>query len=287
MGSRNSGLSVSDRAFSGSIPDVYDHYLVPLIFERYAQDLAHRTAMIQPKNVLEVAAGSGVVTRAVAPILGSDAHYVVTDLNSPMLNRARMRQLEDSRIDWRPVDALDLPFSDESFDLVLCQFGVMFFPDRVRAYQEAHRVLRPGGSFLYNMWDRIEANEFADVVTNSLAEIFPSDPPQFLARTPHGHYDKTVYQRELTDAGFGEVAVDKVTATSRAEDPSEPAIAYCQGTPLRNEIEERNGPGLEESTRIVTEAVRTRFGEGPVDGKIQGFVVHALRGSVDPGLNRL
>lgn len=268
---------MSDRVFSGSIPDVYDDYLVPLIFEQYAVDLARRSVALQPSSVLEVAAGSGVVTRAVAPVLGVGARYVVTDLNPPMLDRARARQPQDSRIDWRPADALDLPFPDETFDLVLCQFGVMFFPNRVRAYQEAHRVLRPGGSFLYNMWDRIETNEFADVVTNSLAEVFPDDPPQFLARTPHGHHDQTVYRRELIDAGFGEITVDSVSAISGAKKPSEPATAYCQGTPLRNEIEERKGPGLEESTSIVSDAIRERFGDGPVEGQIQGFVIHALR----------
>jgi ubiquinone/menaquinone biosynthesis C-methylase UbiE len=279
-------MSESDKVFSGSIPDIYDDYLVPLIFEQYAEDLAHRTAAIQPNDVLEIAAGSGVVTRAVAPILGEEARYVVTDLNLPMLDRARGKQSQDPRIRWRPADALDLPFPDESFDLVLCQFGVMFFPDRVRAYQEAHRVLRPGGSILFNMWDRIEKNEFAEVVTNSLAGVFPDDPPRFLTRTPHGHHDPTVYFEELSEADFGPVTVDTVTAISWAGDPSEPAVAYCQGTPLRNEIEERDGHSLDEATSIASEAVRERFGDGPVEGKIQGFVVHALRSSVDPDLDR-
>ena len=271
-------MSKMDTSFSGSIPEVYDDYLVPLIFEQYAEDLAQRTAVIQPNDLLEVAAGSGVVTRAVAPILGANVHYTVTDLNAPMLDRARARQPDDARIDWRPADALDLPFADESFDLVLCQFGVMFFLDRVRAYREAQRVIRPGGSFLFNMWDRIENNEFADVVTEALAQVFPVDPPEFLPRTPHGHHDPIVYRQELIEAGFAEIGVDSVDAISRADRPDAPAIAYCQGTPLRNEIEERDGPGLEASTAIATEAIRRRFGDCPVEGKIQGFVIQASKG---------
>ena len=176
-----------------------------------------------------MAAGSGGGTRAVAPVLGMDAGYTVTDMNTAMLERAAARQPEDARIEWRPADALDLPFPNTSFDLVLCQFGAMFFPDRVRAYREVRRVLRPGGSFVYNMWDRIETNEFAHVVTRSPAGVFPDDPPDFLSRTPHGHYDTAVYQKELTEAGFVTIALNRMTAASVADEPSGPAIAYCQG----------------------------------------------------------
>jgi len=265
----------SDNVFSGSIADIYDELLVPLIFEQYAADLAERTASIAPETVLEVAAGSGVVTRAVATVLDVDGRYTVTDLNPPMLDRARARQPQDTRIDWCPADALELPFPDATFDLVLCQFGSMFFPDRVRAYREARRVLRPGGSFVYNMWDRIEANEFADEVTKSLASVFPDNPPEFLARTPHGHHDTSTYREELTAAGFTTIAVAPVTAVSTAQTPEIPAIAYCKGTPLRNEIEERTDPDLDEATSIATEAIRAEFGGGPVSGKIRGFVITA------------
>lgn len=268
-------MTESDTVFSGSIPEIYDEFLVPLIFEQYAADLAERTSAIAPQTVLEIAAGSGVVTRAVSAVLGPDALYTVTDLNKSMLDRARSQHSEDSRIVWRPADALDLPFSDDAFDLVLCQFGVMFFPDRVKAYREARRVLRPGGSFIFNMWDRIEANEFADEVTNTLAAVFSDNQPGFLSRTPHGHYDPTTYRAELAVAGFSKVQVDRISATSSARSPAIPAVAYCQGTPLRNEIEEMAGPDLEEATAIVTEAIRVRFGDGSVHGRIQGFVIAA------------
>jgi ubiquinone/menaquinone biosynthesis C-methylase UbiE len=182
-------MSETDKVFAGSIPENYDRYLVPLIFESFAQDIAQRAAVLSPSAVLETAAGSGVVTRALTPRLSPDASYVVTDLNQPMLDYAAARQVTDSRISWRKADAQALPFEDAAFDLVCCQFGVMFFPDRQSGYREAKRVLEPGGCFLFSVWDRIEENVFANDVTNALAEVFPSDPPRFLARTPHGYYD--------------------------------------------------------------------------------------------------
>lgn len=269
-------MSEVDKVFAGSIPDVYDEYLVPLIFVQYAQDLAGRTAaVVDPGAVLEVAAGSGVVSRAVAPKLGAQTRYVVTDLNPPMLERAAAMQDYPEQIEWQPADALDLPFADDTFDLALCQFGAMFFPDRVRAYAEAHRVLEPGGRFIFSMWDRIEENDFADEVTTALADVFPNDPPSFLRRTPHGHYDPAVYQAELNTAGFEEVTIDTVDQISTAANPAIPAIAYCQGTPLRNEIEARSQPSLEEATNLATDAIGTRFGASSVQGRIRGFVITA------------
>src|SRR5215470_11897609 len=161
-------MSAGDKIFAGSIPENYDRHMVPLIFESYARDISQKAAALSPKAVLEIAAGSGAVTRALAPKLSPDARYVVTDLNQPMLDYAATRQVADSRISWRKADAQALPFEDACFDLVCCQFGVMFFPDRQAGYREAKRVLRPGGCFLFNVWDRIEENVFANEVTNAL-----------------------------------------------------------------------------------------------------------------------
>ena len=269
-------MTESDKVFAGSIPEIYDTYLVPLIFEGFAEDLAGRTAALAPKRVLETAAGSGVVTRALAAKLASDARYVVTDLNRPMLDRAASQQAPDSRIAWRQADALTLPFDDASFDAVCCQFGVMFFPDRVAGYAEARRVLGPGGSFLFNVWDRIEANEFADTVTTAAGEVFPDDPPQFLARTPHGYHDVALIRKELGDAGFSRISIATLEETSRAPSPRHPAVAYCQGTPLRNEIEARNAGLLDVVTDRATAAIAERHGDGPVSGKIRGHVIVAV-----------
>ena len=182
-------MATTDKLFAGSIPEIYDRFLVPLIFESYARDLAERLAKVEPQDVLETAAGTGVLTRAMASRLPAHVRIVTTDLNQPMLDHAAARLPGETRIAWQQADALALPFADRRFDAVACQFGAMFFPDKVQGYKEAHRVLKPGGHFVFNVWDRIEANAFADVVTEALAALFPHDPPRFLARTPHGYHD--------------------------------------------------------------------------------------------------
>ena len=269
-------MSETDKVFAGSIPENYDRYLVPLIFESFAEDIARRAAKLLPNNVLETAAGSGVVTRALAPRLSPNARYVVTDLNQPMLDFAAARQAADSRISWRQADAQALPFEDAAFDLVCCQFGVMFLPDRQSGYREAKRVLRPGGCFLFNVWDRIEENVFANDVTNALAEVFPNDPPRFLARTPHGHHDTALIRRELEQSGFSSVTIETRAEQSRAPSPRYAAVAYCQGTPLRNEIEARDAGKLEAATSHAASAIASRHGNGEVAAKIQAHVIVAV-----------
>jgi ubiquinone/menaquinone biosynthesis C-methylase UbiE len=265
----------TDKVFAGSIPENYDRYMVPLIFEPFAADLARRAASLSPGAVLETAAGTGVVTRALAPKLSPDASYVVTDLNQPMLDYAASRQASDSRIEWRQADTMTLPFENAAFDLVCCQFGAMFFPDRSTAYREARRVLKPGGHFLFNVWDRIEENVFADDVTNALARIFPNDPPRFLARTPHGYHDTALIRSDLEAAGFSHVVIETRAEQSRASSARIPAVAYCQGTVLRSEIEARDAGKLEAATDYAAAAIADRHGSGEVAAKIQAHIIMA------------
>jgi ubiquinone/menaquinone biosynthesis C-methylase UbiE len=268
-------MAENDKVFAGAIPKFYDTLMVPMIFEAYAADMAALVAGFAPGAVLETAAGSGVVTRALAPRLAADARYVVTDLNQPMLDYAATRQRADGRIEWRQADALDLPFEDASFDVVCCQFGAMFFPDRVAGYAEARRVLRPGGHFVFNVWDRIEENAFADDVTHAVAAVFPHDPPRFLVRTPHGYHDVARIREDLHRAGFANVGIETREHVSRAPSARDAAIAYCQGTPLRNEIEARDASLLQFATDRATEAIASHHGDGPVAGKIQAHVIVA------------
>jgi len=264
----------TDKVFAGSVPEIYNRLMVPLIFEHYAADLAGRIAALAPRDVLETAAGTGVLTRALAGRLAPPVRIVATDLNQPMLDLARRLQ-PDAPIEWKQADALALPFADRAFDVVTCQFGAMFFPDKVAGYREARRVLRPGGRFLFNVWDKISENEFADIVTEALAEVFPDDPPRFMARTPHGHHDTRRIADDLAAAGFSDIAVEAVDAVSRAATAREAAVAYCQGTPLRGEIETRDAARLEEATSRATDALTRRFGSGPVAGRMRAFVVGA------------
>ena len=263
----------TDAVFSGSIPSLYDKYLGPLIFEPYAQDLGNRLSVLHAERVLETAAGTGIVTRALERSLSPRGSIVATDLNQPMLDHAAER-LPSSRVSWQKADAQALPFPDATFDAVTCQFGVMFFPDKARAFSEARRVLRPGGVLLFSVWDRIEENEFADAVTTALESLFPQDPPRFLARTPHGYHDLALVRKDLQGGGFvSPPQIDTVAARSKAASPRIPALAYCQGTPLRSEIEARDSARLAEATDFASAAVARRFGPAAVDSKIQAHIV--------------
>ena len=267
----------SDKVFAGSIPSIYDTHLVPLIFAPYAADLARRLASRPITRLLEIAAGTGAVTRALDSALPANVSIVATDLNPAMLEQARAVGVRRV-VQWRAADAMHLPFEDGEFDAVVCQFGVMFFPEKAKAFAQVRRVLSPGGIFLFNAWDRIEENEFADAVTTGLAPLFPKDPPRFLARIPHGYHDRATIERDVTGGGFRvPPRIETVTARSRAPSPKIPALAYCQGTPLRNEIEARDASGLAHATEVAAAEVARRFGDGAVDGKIQAHVVSVER----------
>lgn len=264
-------MTKADAAFAGSIPALYDRYLVPMIFEPYATDMARRLAETKPRRVLETAAGTGVVTRRIAETLAG-AEIVATDLNQPMIDFAAS-ELSAPHVSWRQADATNLGFEDHTFDVVVCQFGAMFFPDRLRGYREARRVLRSGGRFVFNVWDRIEENEVALTVTQALAKFFPADPPQFLARTPHGHHDLARIRSELAAGGFGRIESETIAFRGKAASPFDAVVGYCQGSPLRNEIEGRGD--LSAATDAAAAMVASRFGNGPIDAKIQAHVITA------------
>jgi SAM-dependent methyltransferase len=264
-------MSSKDAAFTGSVPKIYEKYLVPLIFEDYAADIVRRMQARSPQRLLEMAAGTGVVTRALAAGLPKTG-IVATDLNPAMLEEARAVGTKRP-VEWKPADAMQLPFPDASFDAIVCQFGVMFFPDRARAFAEARRVLKPGGTYVFNVWDRIAENEFPDTITTALASAFPADPPRFLARTPHGYADHAQIEKDVIAGGFRKPRIDIVKGTSRAASARDPAIAYCQGTPLRGEIEARKSPDLDGATSVAAAAIEKKFGKGPVEGRIQALVV--------------
>jgi SAM-dependent methyltransferase len=264
-------------SFAGSIPELYDELLVPLIFEPYALDLARRLSDEAISRILEIACGTGAVTRAMAATLDDNVDIVATDVSAGMLEHAAST-CPAANVTWQLADALALPFADESFDAVVCQFSVMFFADKPKAYGEVWRVLKPGGRFLFNVWDSIAHNEFSDTVTSALAQAYADQPPLFLARTPHGHFDVDVITGDLRDGGFsGDVSSETISHRSRASSASVPAVAYCQGTPLRNEIEQIRGTDIETATAVAAAALTEKFGDGAVDGKIQAHVFTACK----------
>lgn len=270
-------ITAGDRSFSGSIPQLYEQWLVPLLFHPYALDLAMRAVRLQPRSVLEIAAGTGAVTRELARVLPDDVPITATDLSQPMIDHAATTGLHRP-VRWQQADALALPFEEGCFDLVICQFGVMFFPDKAAAFAESRRVLRPGGVLLFNVWDRIETNHFPHEVGKALATLYPADPPRFMERVPHGYHDPGRVATDLKAGGFdGEAIIHTVTRRSHADSPLDVATAFCQGTPLRNEIEARDPSGLPRATRHAAQALARRFGPGPIEGDIQAFVLSAVK----------
>jgi SAM-dependent methyltransferase len=251
-----------------------------MLFEAYAAEVPPRLPRLNRGHVLETAAGTGVVTAALARALPASVAITATDLNQPMLDRAALR-LAPGRVTLRQADAQGLPFEDGVFDALVCQFGIMFMPDRPRALAEALRVLRPGGRLLLSVWTAIESNPIVAIVQDAVATQFLDDPPMFMVRTPHGHGDVPGMTAALEAAGFAGVSAERVALTCRAPSARHAATAFCQGTPLRAEIEARRVPGLDAVTEIATQAVARKLAGGatnePVSAPMEAIFFSATR----------
>jgi ubiquinone/menaquinone biosynthesis C-methylase UbiE len=268
-------MAVGDNLFAASIADLYDAVLGPFMFEPFAREMAGRLSGLEG-DVLEVAAGTGILTRELDRTLGSASRITATDLNAPMLD-VGARKLSSPRVTWRQADALALPFGDQFFDAVVCQFGIMFYPDPRAGHAEAARVLRSGGRYLASVWDDLASNPVAETVHRAAASVFPHDPPEFLARTPHGHHDVASLRRDLAAAGFQDISTATVTLAAGRLTAEELARGFCQGTPLRHEIVQRDEDGLDLVTEAVARALRARFGDHLVESAIQAHLVTASR----------
>ena len=267
-------MTGNDAVFAGSIPALYDRHLGPFQFEPHAEHVARRMANLKSGALLETAAGTGIVTQALGRHLPAGVRLVATDLNQAMLDFAAAKP-DMARAKLRQADATALPFDAESFDAVVCMFGVMFFPDRVAGYREARRVLKAGGRACFSLWDSLAHNPIPRCVNDAMARHFPADPPRFLARTPHGHHDQATIRRELAQAGFERVAIETVTLPGRAASHRDPAIGFCQGTPMRLEIEALNPQGLAAATETAAAALAAEFGSGPIEASTQALIVVA------------
>jgi ubiquinone/menaquinone biosynthesis C-methylase UbiE len=262
----------TDKVFAGPVPQLYDRHLGPILFQPFAEAMAERLGEAD-RTILETAAGTGIVTRAVAVAL-PESTIVATDLNQAMLDVAAEKSRAD-RLTWQQADAQHLPFEDGTFDVVISSFGMMFMPDKQAAFREARRVLRPGGRLIFTVWDRIETTPVMDIADNIVARLFPEDPPRFLARTPCGYADKDRIEQDLRQAGFNAVEVEEVDRHSEISSAYEPAMGLCQGTPLRGEIEARDPNGLARATDAVAAAIRERFGDGSFRAAMQALFVTA------------
>ncbi|HEY5948367.1 MAG TPA: methyltransferase domain-containing protein [Kofleriaceae bacterium] len=258
--------------FAGSIPELYDRHLGPVLFEPYARDLAARLPR-DARRVLEIAAGTGRVTRHLLASLPADGELVATDLNEPMLVEAKQR-IDDARVTWQAADAQALPFPDRRFDAVTCQFGLMFVPDKVLALREMRRVLRPGGTLLLSVWDTLELNPATLVLQKLVLETFPDDPPLFF-KTPFSMTDATALEALAHEAGFSSVRVDTVGKRGDAESAASLATGLVRGNPLWNQLSERgvDATGFEAK---VTAALVREFGDSPCSSPLSAHVLTAV-----------
>ena len=249
--------------------------MVPLVFAPYAAEVARRAAALAPQRILETAAGTGVVTEALHRAL-PEAEIVATDLNPPMLEVAAAR-IRSDKVRFQPADALDLPFDDASFDLVVCQFGVMFFPDKVRGNAEARRVLRADGKYLLVIWDRLERNHATCTSANAVAELFPADAARFYDRVPFRYFERSQIEQDLSSAGFQHIEFETIELRSRAASARDAAIGLVQGTPVRSEIEALDASLLDRATDVATEALRQFEGPDGFDAPMAAHIVTATR----------
>ena len=268
-------MTATDTVFAGSIPAMYDRYMVPLLFRPYAEVVADRAKALSPSRILETAAGTGIVTQALHRAL-PNAEIVATDLNQPMLDEAQ-RRVAAAHVRFVQADALDLPFEDSNFDLVVCQFGVMFFPDKVKANAEARRVLGEGGRYLLVIWDRIDRNPATYAAGKAVAALFPEDSSAFYERIPFRYHDRDTIRSDLVAAGFGDVEIETVELSSRAASARDVALGLVQGTPMRSEIEQRGEGMLQRTTDAATEALRQYESENGFEAPMSALIVTATK----------
>ena len=268
-------MTATDTVFAGSIPAIYDQYMVPLMFAPYAKLVAERAAELRPKRVLETAAGTGVVTEELHRAL-PDAAIIATDLNAPMLEQAA-RRIGASNVRFQAADAQALPFKDDSFDLVICQFGVMFFPDKVRANAVARRVLREGGRYKLVIWDRIEHNLATLAAGRAVGALFPGDSMRFYERVPFAYHDIGLIERDLLASGFTDIEYETIELHSRAASARDAAIGLVQGTPVRSDIEQIDPTRLGRATDAAEAALRQYDGPDGFDALMSARLVTAIK----------
>jgi ubiquinone/menaquinone biosynthesis C-methylase UbiE len=263
-------------AFSGSVPAHYERFLGPLLFEPYALDLIGRLKNDSLKNVLELACGTGRLTKHLVPLIPKDGRLIASDLNPDMLALAQMLVL-DPDIKWRVVDAHDLPFNTESFDHVICQFGVMFFSDKPKALSETYRILNSSGKFLFNVWDELQYNPRVNVIKKVMDEMFGDQAPAFLKKGPYSFFDKDEIRRLLTDAGFRNISIDRVEKQTVYSDPDDLIIGFVDGSPLSEFKRDKPSSVIEEVRSKIREELIVQAEQYGPQVPLTALVVEAIK----------
>jgi SAM-dependent methyltransferase len=264
-----------DVRFSGSVPANYERYLVPLLFRPYAELLAQRAADMAPDRILETAAGTGVVTAALASAL-PQSDIVATDLNQAMLDVAASR-VAATNVSFAQADALQLPFEDSTFELVVCQFGVMFYPDKVAGNAEARRALKDGGHYLLAIWNHIEKNPLSELAHQSMQSLFPDNPPMFMKRGPFSYGDTSRIEDDLKAAGFGDVRIDTVEVISRSPSAQEAARGLTYGSPMGVELADYGDGAIDRVFAKFAEGARRWDGPAGFEAPMSAHIVTATK----------
>ncbi len=252
-------MNTSASAFVGEIPEHYDKGLGPNIFVDYAGRLVDECCAEAVANVIELAAGTGIVSGKLRDRLPKDASLLVTDLNGPMLEVAKKKLEEGDNLRFSVADAMDLPFEEARFDLMVCQFGVMFFPDKVASFREAARVIKPGGRYVFNVWSAMSENPFSQMAHEVARQFFPDDPPGFY-KVPFHYGDPQLVKADLAEAGWGDIRYETIRLSKRIEAPETFAKALVFGNPLIDEIRSRGGVSSDDVAREMASALHRTFG---------------------------
>lgn len=264
--------------FSGSIPEAYDKYLGPLLFEFSAKDTASRIESNIPAGgkMLEIACGTGISTYYIRNSLVGDIHITATDVNPAMLDYAKSKHGDLDGVTFEVADALSLPYEDNSFDAVVCQFGIMFFPDKLKGLQEMHRVLKPGGTLYLTVWDKIEKNESALIIYFSIEKFFESNPPQF-TKIPFSFNDIESIKEIFSNAGFKNCNHNIVAETVKGIPAIDVARGWITGSPNIIEINERAVASTEEIIKSVSDAIIEKLGPEPIAFDLQEIIFTAKK----------
>jgi ubiquinone/menaquinone biosynthesis C-methylase UbiE len=269
-------MPANNVAFVGSVPENYDRYLGPVLFDPYAADLVARLSLPEDASVLELACGTGILTRRLRDRLGPRARLVASDLNAAMMDYASGKFRAEESVEWKQADATDLPFDDQSFDGVACQFGLMFFPDKERALRETYRLLKPGGVFLFSVWDKIETNDLPYIAHTIIAKFFDDKPPDFY-EVPFSFHDPKTIKSLVSTTGFKQLQVSVLPLEAISPSARDVAKGLIHGNPVITAIKERDESRVPEIEAAVAAAVAAQCGDAPVRGRMQALVCVAVR----------